>query len=82
LKDNFLAFRFFIGLWLVLIATFFCAFDGSAIARYFSRFIQEIFAAMISILFVYDAINSLVKIYIDHPLQFHYPAPAIDPKNG
>jgi hypothetical protein len=69
---DFLAFRFWVGMWVVVIGTLVVALDGSAIARYFSRFVQEIFASMIAILFVYDAINSLAKVYFEHPLKLVY----------
>lgn len=59
---DFLAFRFWIGLWVVMIGMFVVSFDGSVIARFFSRFVQEIFASLISIMFISEAIENIVKV--------------------
>jgi hypothetical protein len=56
----------------MLIGALVVAFDGSAIARFFTRFIQEIFASLISLLFIYDALVNVVKVYRKHPLQHSY----------
>jgi solute carrier family 4 anion exchanger 3 len=48
----------------VVIGVLVVSFDGSAIARFFSRFVQEIFASLISILFIFDAIMNIVKVSI------------------
>ncbi|XP_035714633.1 band 3 anion transport protein isoform X1 [Folsomia candida] len=69
---DFLAFRFWIGLWVVMIGMFVVSFDGSVIARFFSRFVQEIFASLISIMFISEAIENIVKVYTDHPVQQSY----------
>nr|MCS5631087.1 PTS sugar transporter subunit IIA [Pirellulaceae bacterium] len=52
-----------VGMWsafLLLIATMF---DCSFLMRYFTRFTDEIFAALISIIFIVEAIKSLVAVF-------------------
>lgn len=69
---DYLGFRFWIGVWVFVIGVVAVAAEGSILARYFSRFVQEIFSALISLLFMYDAISKVVKIYEEHPIQFTY----------
>lgn len=49
-------------MWVMFIGMVVVCFDGSFIARYFTRFVQDIFAAMIALLFIFDALNNLVKV--------------------
>jgi hypothetical protein len=37
-------------------------FEGCFLVRYFSRFTEEIFGCLISAIFIYEAINFLVKV--------------------
>lgn len=59
---DFLAFRIWIGIWAVLIATAVVAAEGSVLARYFTRFIQEIYSAFISLLFCWECIEKLILV--------------------
>lgn len=52
-----------VGLWTGLILVILAATDASAMMCYFTRFTDEIFSALISVIFIYEAINSLVKIF-------------------
>ncbi|XP_043923523.1 anion exchange protein 2 isoform X2 [Protopterus annectens] len=61
--------RVWIGLWLIIIVLLMVAFEGSFLVRYVSRFTQEIFAFLISIIFIYETFFKLVKIFKEHPLQ-------------
>ncbi|XP_066572314.1 anion exchange protein 2a isoform X2 [Amia ocellicauda] len=61
--------RVWIGFWLVLIALIIVAFEGSFLVRFVSRFTQEIFAFLISLIFIYETFSKLVKIFQEHPLQ-------------
>ena len=49
------------GLWLMLAG----AFNVSAVMRYFTRFTDEIFAALMSLLFISDAVRPLVGMFDD-----------------
>lgn len=65
---DYLVGRVWIGFWLILIVTLMVAFEGSFLVRYVSRFTQEIFAFLISLIFIYETFYKLVKIFQTHPL--------------
>ncbi|XP_044075490.1 anion exchange protein 2a isoform X2 [Siniperca chuatsi] len=74
-KDNgieYLTGRVWIGFWLVLIVLLTVAFEGSFLVRFVSRFTQEIFSFLISLIFIYETFAKLVKIFQEHPLQNCY----------
>ncbi|XP_025049306.1 anion exchange protein 2 [Alligator sinensis] len=54
--------RVWIGLWLVLIVLVMVAFEGSFLVRFVSRFTQEIFAFLISLIFIYETFSKLAKV--------------------
>nr|XP_020655840.1 anion exchange protein 2 [Pogona vitticeps] len=60
--------RVWIGFWLILIVTLMVAFEGSFLVRFVSRFTQEIFAFLISLIFIYETFYKLTKIFQAHPL--------------
>ncbi|XP_018621189.2 anion exchange protein 2b isoform X3 [Scleropages formosus] len=61
--------RVWIGFWLILIVVLTVAFEGSFLVRFVSRFTQEIFSILISLIFIYETFSKLVKIFHEHPLQ-------------
>ena len=61
----FLETRGWIGLWTALLLLVLAATDASSLMRYFTRFTDEIFAALISIIFIYAAVEALVSIVTD-----------------
>ncbi|XP_078518959.1 anion exchange protein 2 isoform X2 [Lissotriton helveticus] len=60
--------RVWIGFWLIIIVLVMVAFEGSFLVRFVSRFTQEIFAFLISLIFIYETFYKLVKIFQEHPL--------------
>ena len=44
-------------------------FQGSTLVKYFTKFTKDIFNALVALLFIYEAINKLGKIFKKHPLQ-------------
>uniref|UniRef100_A0A3Q3NMS6 Anion exchange protein n=1 Tax=Labrus bergylta TaxID=56723 RepID=A0A3Q3NMS6_9LABR len=64
--------RVWIGFWLVLIVVLTVAFEGSILVRFVSRFTQEIFSFLISLIFIYETFAKLIKIFQEHPLQNCY----------
>ena len=58
---EYLAVHFWVGIWLAVIATVVVALEGSVLVRYVSRFTQDIFALLISLIFIYEALR---KIYV------------------
>ncbi|XP_067140255.1 band 3 anion transport protein-like [Centruroides vittatus] len=74
-NDNdieFLPMRVWISFWVAIIATVVVALEGSALVRFFSRFTQEIFAALISLLYIYESFNKLYQVFLQHPLLSDY----------
>ena len=54
--------RVWIGFWLVLIVVITVAFEGSFLVRFVSRFTQEIFSFLISLIFIYETFSKLAKV--------------------
>lgn len=54
--------RVWIGFWLVLLALLMVALEGSFLVRFVSRFTQEIFAFLISLIFIYETFYKLIKV--------------------
>ncbi len=60
--SQFLEIRAWVGIWTALILLVLAATDASWMMRYFTRFTDEIFAALISFIFIVWAIENLVDI--------------------
>lgn len=54
--------RVWIGFWLILIVLVIVAAEGSFLVRYISPFTQEIFAFLISLIFIYETFSKLIKV--------------------
>ncbi|XP_041121475.1 anion exchange protein 2-like isoform X4 [Polyodon spathula] len=54
--------RVWIGFWLTLIVVVIVVFEGSFLVRFISRFTQEIFSFLISLIFIYETFSKLFKI--------------------
>uniref|UniRef100_A0A672IRJ3 Anion exchange protein n=1 Tax=Salarias fasciatus TaxID=181472 RepID=A0A672IRJ3_SALFA len=61
--------RVWIGFWLIIIVILTVAFEGSFLVRFVSRFTQEIFSFLISLIFICETLIKLVKIFKEHPLK-------------
>ncbi|XP_055007004.1 anion exchange protein 2b isoform X2 [Boleophthalmus pectinirostris] len=61
--------RVWIGFWLIVIVTVTVAFEGSFLVRFVSRFTQEIFSFLISLIFICETFIKLGKIFKEHPLK-------------
>ncbi|XP_065132605.1 anion exchange protein 2a isoform X1 [Paramisgurnus dabryanus] len=64
--------RVWIGFWLIVIVVLTVAFEGSFLVKFVTRFTQEIFSILISLIFIYETFFKLGKIFMDHPLQGCY----------
>jgi len=67
-KDNeidFMPFRFWIGFWIMLALIVIVAFDLSAYVAYITRFTEECFSILISVIFIYEAFTKVLHIW-DH----------------
>uniref|UniRef100_A0AAQ6IR54 Anion exchange protein n=1 Tax=Anabas testudineus TaxID=64144 RepID=A0AAQ6IR54_ANATE len=70
-RDNgieYLTGRVWIGFWLVLIVLLTVAFEGSILVRFVSRFTQEIFSFLISLIFIYETFAKLIKYFFHSDL--------------
>lgn len=54
--------RVWIGFWLIVIVVVTVAFEGSFLVRFVSRFTQEIFSFLISLIFIYETFRKLAKV--------------------
>ncbi|XP_042299815.1 anion exchange protein 3 [Sceloporus undulatus] len=65
--------RVWIGFWLIVFIVIIVAAEGSFLVRYISPFTQEIFAFLISLIFIYETFYKLYKVFTEHPLLRFYP---------
>ena len=68
---DFMAFRFWIGMWVTLLIMIIVAFDLSSLVRYITRFTEECFACLISIIFIVEAILKLLEIEQEYGVNKH-----------
>ena len=59
---DYLVWRVWIGLWIAVICTVVVALEGCFLVKHFTRFTEEIFAGLISFIFVYEALKFLYEV--------------------
>ncbi|KAK1881345.1 Band 3 anion exchange protein [Dissostichus eleginoides] len=64
--------RVWVGVWLVIIVVVIVAFEGSFLVCFISRFTQEIFSILISLIFIYETFSKLGRTFKAHPLILNY----------
>ncbi|NXI79009.1 B3AT protein, partial [Rhipidura dahli] len=64
--------RVWIGFWMILLVLVVVACEGSFLVRYLSRYTQEIFSFLISLIFIFETFSKLVTIFKTHPLTRQY----------
>ncbi|XP_025910200.1 band 3 anion transport protein [Nothoprocta perdicaria] len=69
---DYLVGRVWVGFWLILLVLVVVACEGSILVRYLSRYTQEIFSFLISLIFIYETFDKLITIFKMHPLQRHH----------
>ena len=47
---------------MVVIATIVAMFQGSLLVKYFTKFTKDIFAALVSLLYIFEALKKLSKV--------------------
>ena len=62
----YLNFRFWIGMWVGLFMLGLVAVNASAMMRLFTRFTEEIFSALISFIFIYEALDKVWKVHLNY----------------
>lgn len=65
---DFLTIRIYIGVWIGLIAVTIAAFDGCVYLRLLTRFTQELFASLISLIFMMEAVYKVIEVFRTHPI--------------
>lgn len=61
-----------VGFWTALLTIILALTDASCLMRFFTRFTDEIFAALISVIFIYKAIESLIHIFQGLDVKQHH----------
>ncbi|XP_070135793.1 band 3 anion transport protein isoform X3 [Drosophila bipectinata] len=76
---DFLSLRVYVGCWLIVIALTVSAFEGSVYVRLLTRFTQEIFSALITLIYIVETMMKLVSIYEQNPLlpDYNLPPPTL-----
>lgn len=69
---NFLTVRVYVGFWMAIIAICVSAFEGSVYVRLFTRFTQELFSALITLIYIVETGIKLVTVFQRHPLLANY----------
>ncbi|KAM9822055.1 solute carrier family 4 member 4a isoform 1-T1 [Syngnathus typhle] len=71
---NYLEFRLWIGLWSAFLCLLLVATDASYLVKYFTRFTEEGFSALISFIFIYDAFKKMIKLAHHYPINSDFRA--------
>lgn len=69
---EFLVLRFYIGMWMGIIALTIACVEGSVLVRLFTRFTEEIFTGLISLLYIVETFIKLYNYYVRNPLIQEY----------
>uniref|UniRef100_A0A8C8E3W9 Anion exchange protein n=1 Tax=Oryzias sinensis TaxID=183150 RepID=A0A8C8E3W9_9TELE len=65
---SYLSLRACIGLWTAFLCLLLVATDASSLVCYITRFTEEAFAALICIIFIYEALEKLVHLGVHYPI--------------
>ncbi|KAK2830539.1 hypothetical protein Q5P01_018470 [Channa striata] len=68
---SYLSLRTSIGLWTAFLCLVLVATDASSLVCYITRFTEEAFAALICIIFIYEALEKLFKLGANYPVNTH-----------
>ncbi|XP_075457811.1 anion exchange protein 4 [Ascaphus truei] len=68
----YLEFRLWIGLWVAFYCLILVATDASYLVQYFTRFTEESFCALISCIFIYDALKKMGNLADQFPINWGY----------
>jgi len=66
---DFLSFRLWIGVWVAFNLLVVVALDLSSLVRYLTRFTEESFAVLISVIFIYESFVNIADIWTTHPVR-------------
>ncbi|XP_008572544.1 PREDICTED: anion exchange protein 4 isoform X2 [Galeopterus variegatus] len=66
---DYLPFRLWVGIWVATFCLVLVATEASVLVRYFTRFTEEGFCALISLIFIYDAVGKMLNVTHAYPIQ-------------
>ncbi|CAH0401805.1 unnamed protein product [Chilo suppressalis] len=69
---DFLAARMYCGIWMIVIAVCVASVEGSVAVKKITRFTEDIFAFLISLIFIGEPVTSIINVYRAHPLGVDY----------
>ncbi|XP_029169549.1 band 3 anion transport protein isoform X2 [Nylanderia fulva] len=69
---EFLTVRVYVGAWMGIIAVVIACVEGSVLVRLFTRFTEEIFTGLISILYIVETFIKLYNYFVRNPLIHEY----------
>ncbi|NXY18763.1 S4A4 protein, partial [Atrichornis clamosus] len=69
---DYLEFRLWIGLWVAFFGMVLVATEASHLVRYFTRFTEEGFCALISLIFIYDSLKKMLSLAEAFPINWQY----------
>ncbi|NXU11615.1 S4A4 protein, partial [Pardalotus punctatus] len=69
---DYLEFRLWIGLWVAFFGVVLVATEASHLVRYFTRFTEEGFCALISLIFIYDSLKKMLSLADAFPINWQY----------
>lgn len=69
---DYLTTRVYIGVWLGIISLFVACLEGSVFVKLFTRFTEEIFSSLISLLYIVESLMKLFYVFGRHPLMKSY----------
>uniref|UniRef100_A0A8C6NCD1 Anion exchange protein n=1 Tax=Melopsittacus undulatus TaxID=13146 RepID=A0A8C6NCD1_MELUD len=67
---HYLEFRLWIGLWVAFFGVVLVATEASHLVRYFTRFTEEGFCALISLIFIYDSLKKMLSLADTFPINW------------
>ncbi|NXI39211.1 S4A4 protein, partial [Galbula dea] len=69
---DYLEFRLWIGLWVAFFGMVLVATEASHLVQYFTRFTEEGFCALISLIFIYDSLKKMLSLADAFPINWQY----------
>ncbi|XP_027498953.1 anion exchange protein 4 [Corapipo altera] len=69
---DYLEFRLWIGLWVAFFGMVLVATEASHLVRHFTRFTEEGFCALISLIFIYDSLKKMLSLADAFPINWQY----------
>ncbi|XP_069725225.1 anion exchange protein 4 [Phaenicophaeus curvirostris] len=69
---DYLEFRLWIGLWVAFFGVVLVATEASHLVQYFTRFTEEGFCALISLIFIYDSLKKMMSLVDTFPINWQY----------